>query len=734
MKQNKNFFKSIILCAFITSYLTAQSQKMQFLASKVEKNGDITKASGDVLLYSPRYLISAKSAKYDEKNEIIELFDSVYVIKDENETLNSDYARLNLANNEIFINNAFGLDKKSELWVQANSVCSNEILLETNSSITSSCNVENPDWFIKYSRGILDKKDEYLKLYNSIMYINLPYIGATPVAYLPYFGYSTNKNRRSGLLTPELGYTHKEGIYYQQPFYIATQDNWDLELNPQIRSVRGAGIYGTFRFADSPYSQGLIRGGIFKDKKSYQKKENLKYQDHYGIELEYDRDKLAKYLYDGDYDEGLLVRVTQLNDVDYLNLRSRKESLAYSSLIHSKLNYYINTSEHYFGIYGNYYIDTAKIGTEYKNKATIQELPALHYHSYYDTFINKHFTYSFDAKYHNYTRSIGTRANQYEIYAPMGFNINIADDWLNFSFNENLYASRINYAKNQILDYKDEPFSNNIYLSKNSQDNYIRHWHEISLNTDLAKAYDSGFYHSLNLELKYIKPAYKHGNISDYIYSSDYILEDNFINELDSAYTNQSVQASAAQYLFNSDGEKILRHYISQSYNFSANKLGDTKNNIDIYYGTSKFYNKLVYSNAHKDFTALQSGANFTFLDFSADILHNYTKRYDSDADTSFVRSNYLQTTANYKLPQDYQIFGSWAYDYERDNTKMWLLGLAQRRRCFSYGVYFRRDITPKITSAGPDSERKSGVYVYFTFYPFGQLNYGFSLKEDDNS
>ena len=57
MKSNKNFIKSIILYAFIISLLNAQSQKVQFLASKVEKNGDITEASGDVLLYSPSYLI-----------------------------------------------------------------------------------------------------------------------------------------------------------------------------------------------------------------------------------------------------------------------------------------------------------------------------------------------------------------------------------------------------------------------------------------------------------------------------------------------------------------------------------------------------------------------------------------------------------------------------------------------------------------------------------------------------
>lgn len=732
MRNNHFLFKAFIFCVFAISALNAQVQKVQFLANKVVKNGDITEASGDVLLYSPLYLVTAKRAVYDEKNEIVELFEDVHVLKDNNETSNSNYARINLVNNELQVSDAFGLDKQSELWIQSKNLCSNDAFVETNSSIISSCNVKNPDWFIKYERGKLDKKDEYLELYNSTMYVNLPFIGTAPVAYLPYFGYSTNKTRRSGLLTPDLGYSHREGAYYSQPIYIALQDEWDLEIAPQIRTTRGAGIYGTFRFADSPYSSGFIRAGVFRDKKSYQRKENLKYQNHYGFEAQYDRDKLAKYLYDGDYDEGLWVRVTHLNDVDYLNLRSRKDSTSYSSLIHSRLNYYINTKEHYFGVYGNYYIDTAKIGTKYKNKATIQELPALHYHSYYDTFINKHFTYSFDAKYHNYTRSLGAKAKQYEFYAPLGFNIDLPGNWANFSVTEHIYASRINYRDN--LERLYDGF-NNPYTRSKGHDNYIRHWHEIALSTDLARAYDAfgGLYHSLNLDLKYIKPGHKHGDISKYVYSDDYILEDNFIEELEQVYTEQSVQASMVHYLFNKDGNKLFRHSLSQSYNLSTDKLGETQNKINLYYKDWNFYNKFTYSNAHKDFTAVQTGARFSYWDFSLDILHNYTKRFDSDDEKSFVRSNYLQTNASYDLPMDYQVFGAWAYDYERDNTKMWLLGASQRRKCWSYGVYFRRDIVPKITSAGPESERKSGVYLYFTFYPFGQFNYDFSVKEDNN-
>ena len=115
MRNNHFLFKAFIFCVFAISALNAQVQKVQFLANKVVKNGDITEASGDVLLYSPLYLVTAKRAVYDEKNEIVELFEDVHVLKDNNETSNSNYARINLVNNELQVSDAFGLAKQSEL-------------------------------------------------------------------------------------------------------------------------------------------------------------------------------------------------------------------------------------------------------------------------------------------------------------------------------------------------------------------------------------------------------------------------------------------------------------------------------------------------------------------------------------------------------------------------------------------------------------------------------------------
>jgi len=82
---------------------------------------------------------------------------------------------------------------------------------------------------------------------------------------LPYFGFSTDTTRRTGLLPPEFGYGNNDGFYYKQPIYFAPYNEWDFQVDPQVRTRRGVGAYGAFRFVDSPDGKGEISFGAFKD-------------------------------------------------------------------------------------------------------------------------------------------------------------------------------------------------------------------------------------------------------------------------------------------------------------------------------------------------------------------------------------------------------------------------------------------------------------------------------------
>ena len=93
--------KALALAGLLCGELLANIENVEFLASDVQKDGDIIIASGDVLLYSQNYLASADSAKYNQKSNIIELFGNVNLMRGEYEASRSEYARINLATNEM---------------------------------------------------------------------------------------------------------------------------------------------------------------------------------------------------------------------------------------------------------------------------------------------------------------------------------------------------------------------------------------------------------------------------------------------------------------------------------------------------------------------------------------------------------------------------------------------------------------------------------------------------------
>lgn len=721
-------FREIVVATLLCSLAFGNVEDVEFLADKVEKNADIIKATGNVLLYSQHYLVTANRAVYDQKNEIIELFGNVNMLRDENETSRSNYAKIDLKTNKVNFDSNFAIDKSKELWIVSKNSCSTDEAYNVNDSIVSSCNVQNPDWHIKFSSGELNKKSKFLSLYNPVFYI-----GDYPVFYLPYFGFSTDKTRRSGLLTPQIAFGGSNGLMYLQPIYIATSDEWDLEFDPQIRTNRGLGIYSTFRFADSPYSNGLIRTGIFSDRRSYKEKEGLKNQNHKGIEVEYDRGKLVKYLIDGDFSEGLWLRYISLNDIDYLNLRGKKDG-DYDSLVQSKFNYFITSKEHYLGAYAKYYIDTAKIGSPYGNKDTIQELPTLQYHSFLSSFLINNLTYSFDAKYHNYARSVGVSADQYEMSIPVGLNFSFLDDILNFSVTENLYATHINYKKNEI--YNNGKFFDDKYSD------YMNLYHKFTLQTDLAKAYD-GFYHTLNLKLDYVKPGYTSGKISEKILKpymienknnyvgslDDDFFEDNFLSVFDKDYSTQNLSLNLTEYFYDNDGRKLLRHSIKQGYNLDSDEINNLENRINLYLANFTLSNKIEYSYLDNYISKFQSGIGYSNNKWQASIWQTFEKQ-NKKGDLYYDRENFISTYFSANLPQNYRLFAGFDYDLQRSYSKMWKTGISYKRKCWDYTFVYKQDIEPKNTSAGLESKKTQGVYLYFSFYPLGGVGYNFSIEQ----
>ncbi len=217
-----------------------------------------------------------------------------------------------------------------------------KILFFLAESILSSCDCIDPDWSIRVSDADYDTKDKWINAYNTRLYVK-----DVPVLYTPYLGFSTDTRRRTGLLIPTIGYSSSEGFSYSQPIFIAPAKNYDIELIPQFRAKRGAGMYAYVRYADSMDSILKVSGGYFKEQEDYQVENKLRNKEHYGFNVDYKRYNL----FTGkrrEHKDGLYVDINYLNDVEYRTLEDNKYKDSTDKKVESKINYIYDTPNYFF--------------------------------------------------------------------------------------------------------------------------------------------------------------------------------------------------------------------------------------------------------------------------------------------------------------------------------------------------------------------------------------------------
>ncbi len=679
------FFAFLI---FFFSFGFAQTQNVEVLAKNVSKSGDIVHARGNVVLYLQKYLITADRADYNQKTGDLNLFGDITILEGVEYSSKSGKASLNLNSDIGSFEPLFFFNDVSNIWLSCESAISNPQRYLTQKSIVSSCNVQNPDWKIDFSSGELNRKNNFLSIYNALFYA-----GDIPIFYLPYFAFSVDKSRRSGLLRPKYGLSSSEGLYYMQPIYFAPDVNWDLEFDPQIRTNRGNGINSTLRYVDSPFSNLTVQAGIFNEYSRYVKENSLINSSHYGFELKYDRSQLFGKKFSKDDEDGLYMDFTYLNDIDYLNTK-KDDTQSHNKLVTSTLNYYFKKDLDYYGIYAKYYIDTAKES----NRDTLQELPTLQYHRFSNSIFLDNLLYSVDLKAKNYERNEGLNAIQYELNAPLTYHFSLLDEFLHFSISENIYMTYIDY-------------SNENTTSNYGQ--YYRNYHKFSMYTELSKAYND-FYHTLYLDLDYIIPSKekKTGYFADFI-------------PIDTE--EKSLTLNLAEFFYNSSGDKKVSHTLKQQYYFSdyRYKYGDLENNIKIYFNNKiDFSNTIFYSYEFSRFSKIQNSLNYTNDLFHTSILHTYENT--SHSDTNFITFSF--DTSYYR---NYNIFASLNYDLKNDFFKSWKIGFKKKKKCWDYSIVYSENITPQLTSSSENSINKRGVYIMFNLYPLGSIDYTFSKESN---
>lgn len=679
---NRAFF---VACLYSSTLLG--SSRVEINAQNINSSDQTLEASNDVVAFVEGSMFKANHALYDKNATHISLQGSVNIVEYDGKNIAADKLSIRSAQKESHYEDAFIITSE-DFWLYSDSIDRKDNHYKFGQSIFSSCAIKNPDWIIGCERSLYDANSSKMKVYHAKIYA-----GDIPIFYTPYLSFSTKQERSSGLLFPLISYNQNDGFIYEQPLYLAPYDNWDIEINPQIRTNRSKGIYSTLRFKDSPYSFGSLRVGYFEDSAQYIAENNLKNDTHYGLQFLYDSSNFLTSL--KGFKDGFYANITLLNDIDYINLQNEqiRSLLGTNSYIReSRLNYFLQNDNYFFGLYGKYFIDTRKSNSD----EIIQELPTLHLHksisSIYDNLL-----YSIDLKSYNYYRKEGVRAKKIDFFLPISYSRSFLNDYLTFELSQNIYASKVYFTGSD-----DARLDNYKYYSTYTQ---------VELSSELTRVYDN-YIHTIRPSIQYINPSKSQESAITYDELVDEAKELFSIDEVES-----SVVLGLSHYLYKKSGKLKFYHRLLYYYYLDRDEtLGDIRNEIGYYGDHFNIYNNLIYSQERKKIKSSLSSVGFKNGDLYIGGSYYYSDNFTTRKTKSFG------VNFRYQFNEELDILGGMNYDLEQNYKTQWRLGVSYDRNCWSFTALLKEDIQPILTTSGASSQQNMSFTFEFKIVPFGGI------------
>ncbi|SHO81480.1 Outer membrane protein Imp, required for envelope biogenesis / Organic solvent tolerance protein precursor [hydrothermal vent metagenome] len=684
MKIFQDFNLLILNSLLLTNIYSSQ---IEINALDINSSKYSLEASKDVIAFANGSVINSINAIYDKNSTTIKLDGNISIIDYDSKNISANKIYLNSRDNNSTYKDVF-ISTKEDYWLYSERIDRDDRGYKLKKSIFSSCSIKNPDWIIGFNRAYYDVNSSSMDIYHAKIFV-----GSVPILYFPYLSISTENRRKSGLLFPTVNYNKNDGFLYEQPIYFAPFINWDLEINPQIRTNRSKGVYATLRFKDKPNSSGSLRVGYFKDNDKYIEANNLKNSEHYGLQFLYNSSGTTTF----GFKDGLYANITLLNDIDYINLQKNLlNSLSNNStyIRESRVNYFLYNDDYYMGLYGRYFIDTRKID----NDDTIQELPTIHLHKNIDNIIFDNLLYSIDLKSYNYYRKDGIRAKKLDFRVPLIYNKSFLNDYLNLEISQNIYASKVFFTG--VDDYKLDNYK------------YYSTFSKFKISSDLTKIYDN-YIHTIKPFIEYMKPNKKEESVIKYEELIDEAKELFIIDE-----TNEYIAFGVNQYLYNRRGKLIFYNRLT-SYQYQLDKLGNIRYEIGYNGDNLSLYNSLIYSKDEQEISRSLTTIRYRKPKYNLGLGYYYHNNFVS------TKTKSINMDFEYDVNEYLDVYAGFNYDLEEGYNSQWRVGWDYDRGCWGIKGAIRQDIRPMLTNIGANSQKTTSITFEFHIVPFGKISSG---------
>jgi LPS-assembly protein len=230
-------------------------------ADHMERDGetDVIRAWGHVVVRFEDRVLEADKVRVHRKTGIGEAKGHVILTQTDGTVLSAKRTRFNMKNKQGQIFDVAGKIEK-KYYVKGREVTRippNRYLM-TDASLTT-CRGPLPDWEFEASTIDVVKDDRALFTHGIFKVRDIPVL-YLPVGYIPI-----NRNRKSGLLLPSIGYSNTDGFTFGSAYYWAINRSYDATVTVDYLGKRGVRPGLELRYAPSKNTVGEISGNYLDD-------------------------------------------------------------------------------------------------------------------------------------------------------------------------------------------------------------------------------------------------------------------------------------------------------------------------------------------------------------------------------------------------------------------------------------------------------------------------------------
>ena len=276
---------------------------------------------------------------------------------------------------------------------------------------------QSPAWGF-YSSDADVTFGEYLTAWNSLFYVK-----AAPVFYFPYLVFPVKRERQTGFLSPEVGYSKLRGFKFDNSFFWAISDSTDATFYFDIESSRGIGEGIEYRYALTKTTEGQFYFYHFKEKDIDRVREFRKRSDNLSRPKTADDDRwFLEYKHTGllPYNIGLKVDIKKVSDDEYFidfgkdtNKRSLESLESNISLTKTWSKFNLVTQFRYF--------DNLLVAD---NSTTLQRLPEIALTGIDQQIMDTPFHFGVESSFVNFERKEGATGQRIDMHPTVSLPLN----------------------------------------------------------------------------------------------------------------------------------------------------------------------------------------------------------------------------------------------------------------------------------------------------------------------